>query len=217
MKSIKKIFVAIILLMAMLTFSACSDDALPDENNPVDTGDNNSDNPGDNGSTDDNNDDLMEDSALIEIFETKLYNNAIDLIARYVGGYGLDLDLDSHDINDERGKYAEVKNIKDIAELKATYEAVFSRGLLDKYVYPGFFEREPPLFAEYDGKLYYDTDAAGGMSSEPDFTRAKVINKSADTFEIEMPMANGDIFTYKIVQQNGNWVLDSFYVFDLQN
>jgi hypothetical protein len=161
--------------------------------------------------------DKMEDSALIDMFETTLYNNAITLISMYVGGFGLDLDWDSFDNSNERGKYIEVGNIKNIASLKANYEAVFSRGLLDKYIYPVLFEREVPLFVEYDGKLHYNADTGGGMSAAPDFTRASVTNKSADTFEIEMPMANDAIFTYKVVQQNGNWVLDSFYVFDLQN
>jgi len=210
----KKIICFLIAFILLITLVACSDNTPTENDTPTDTGDNSSTNPVDNNPPDNGKDDLMEDSALIDIFETKLYHNAINLISQYVGGIGLDLDMDSYDINDERNRYAEVRNIKDIAELKANYEAIFSRGLLDKYVYPGFFEGESPLFVEYDGKLHYRADAAGGMRSEPDFARAKVINKSADVFEIEMPMANGEIFTYKVVQQNGNWVLDSFFYFD---
>ena len=157
--------------------------------------------------------DKMEDAAIIDMFETKLYNNAKTVMCWYMGGdLGLDLNKNSTFCGDDGGKYVEVKNIKDTAVLKANYEAVFSRRLLDNSLYPVLFE--VPVFVEHNGKLYFNTGLGGGMTDEPDFTRARVINKNADTFEIEMPMANGTIFTYKVVQQNGNWVLDSFFYFD---
>ena len=97
--------------------------------------------------------------------------------------------------------------------MKANFEVVFSLKLLESVIYPRTIEQL--IFIEEDGKLYY-TGSGGGGGYAPDFTRAKVTSKSADVFEIEVPMVTpaddeGKIFAYKAVQQNGNWVLDNYY------
>ncbi|MCL2518632.1 MAG: hypothetical protein FWF15_08725 [Oscillospiraceae bacterium] len=207
MKSSKKIVTVFILLTLILTFISCANDT--DSKtllfSPVAVKD-----PAD----------KMEDTALIEMFETKLYENAKTVIRWYIYGSGfdsdLDLDMDSTFNNGNSANYVEVKDIKDMATLKAHYEAVFSSRILDKYIYP-IFEGDTPTFVEHNGKLYFNTGVAGGFIDAPDFTLAKVINKSTDTFEIEMPMDDPDIgvavFTYKAIQQNGNWVLDRYFYY----
>ena len=162
----------------------------------------------------------MSDTELISMLETKLYKNANDFYGGWIcSSSGLDLDESiTYDTGDSAMQYVLVKDIKNITELKAKCEGIFSINLLGKSVYPWLIEGDYPLFIENDGKLYYNKSTGAGAGYAPDFTRAKVTNKSADSFEIEVPMTTvddeeGSIFVYKAVEQNGNWVLDSFYYF----
>jgi len=196
MKSTTKIILAILLLMAMLTFLSC-----------------NGDNKNESASE-------MSDAELIAMLETELYKNANEFYSGWIcSSSGLDLDESSiYDAGEETGTYVEVKSIKNIAELKLKCEAIFSVRLLESKIYPWLIEGEYPLFVEDSGKLYYNMSTGAGAGYASDFTRAKVISKSSDSFEIEAPMATvddeeGNIFVYKAIKQNGNWVLDSFYYF----
>ena len=161
--------------------------------------------------------DKMEDTALISLFENTLYYNASKLRGWILGE--LDLDYDSvFETNDDRLEYVLVKNISDMAAFKANFEAVFSNALLSKAVYPWVIEGDTPLFVENDGKLYFNKNTGGGVGFAADFTRANVTAKSENAFEIGVPMitaddSEGEIFIYKIVQQNGKWVLDSHHYF----
>jgi hypothetical protein len=175
----------------------------------------------------------MEDATLIHIFETFLYKNAKDVLDGWLlSGSGLDLDENSIlDIETENtGRTLgtiggappivyEIKNIKNIAAVKANLETVFSLRLLENTIYPQYFESEYALFIEKNGKLYYSAAIGGEDSRIVDFTRARVTNKNAHTFEIEVPMTTpsnqeGEWFVFKAEQQNSNWVLDSFYYFE---
>ena len=195
MKPIKKIILVLILLMAILTFLSCNGDKTESAAE-------------------------MSDTELISMLETKLYKNANDFYGGWIcSSSGLDLDESiTYDTGDSAMQYVLVKDIKNITELKAKCEGIFSLRLLEKSVYTWLIEGEYPLFIENDGKLYYNKSTGAGAGYASDFTRAKVANKSADSFEIEVPMATvddeeGSIFVYKAIRQNGNWVLDSFYYF----
>ena len=117
----------------------------------------------------------------------------------------------------------EVKNMKSIAEAKANLEAVFSlRFLNNSIVYPYYIDgvEGSAKFIEENGKLYYIGYTGPMVESvfAPDFTRAVVKSKNESAFEIEVPMINrfnpdekGELFAYKVVQQNRYWVLDNFF------
>ena len=195
MKSAKKIITVLILLMAVLTFISC-------ESNKTESAVE------------------MSDTELISMLETKLYKNANDFYGGWIcSSSGLELDENSFlDTDNSVNTYVEVKSIKDMAELKAKCEEIFSIRLLESKIYPWLIKGEYPLFVEYSGKLYYNMNTGAGAGYAPDFSRAKVTSKSTDSFEIEAPMITvddeeGNIFVYKAVWQNGNWVLDSFYYF----
>jgi len=158
----------------------------------------------------------MSDAELVTLLE-KLVKNADDLVGGWIlSGIGLALDEQSvFDGGNPNARYVEVKNIKDMASLKANLEIVFSNRFLEDLVFPFIFDKELPLFIEQGGKLYFDNGRGGGGGPPSDFTRAKIINKGASTFEIEVPLAaitdEEKLFIYKAVQQNGNWVLDSYW------
>jgi len=158
----------------------------------------------------------MADTELIGLLE-KLVNNADDLVGGwFLSGNGLELDEQSIFVGgNPNARYVEVKNIKDMASLKANLEIVFSHRFLEDLVFPFIFDKELPLFIEQGGKLYFDDSRGSGGGPPSDFTRAKVISKGTNTFEIEVPLTaitdEEKLFIYKAVQQNGNWVLDSYW------
>ena len=164
--------------------------------------------------------DKMDDAALVSLLE-KLYKNAA-LPANWIWGMwdqNIVVSIDNV-LLDESGnpKCYLVENIPNIEALKVNLEAIYSDKLLANIIYPMMISGNPSFFIEEDGKLYINPYATGVLYAAPDFTRANVIKKSSDTFEIEVPMtqiddAEGKIFVYKAVQQKGNWVLDNFFYF----
>lgn len=93
--------------------------------------------------------------------------------------------------------------------------------LYEKTIYPTVLNSEFALFKEHDGKLYIKSDnvsAGGGPAMNAlDYTQATIQSKTADSFEVVAPMleidGNGTPFTYKVIRQDGLWVLDSFASF----
>ena len=162
--------------------------------------------------------DEMDDAELIAMAET-LYTNVMK-IYNWTGAAGISLDHDTvlRKENDDKVVYVAVTSFPNMASLIANCEAVLSKELFAAVVFPQLAEGEYPLFIEEDGKLYMNMNVGGGVAIIPDYTRAKVIAKTADTFEIEIPMVSldneeGEMFVYKAVRQNDNWVLDSHYYF----
>jgi hypothetical protein len=172
--------------------------------------------------------DDMEDADLISMFEATIYKNATDaLFGWLLDSGGLDLDENSI-LNPEAADWVrppgiigppppfiyEIKNMNSAAQARANLEAVFSFRYLEKTIYPLFIDQ----FVEQDGKFWYHPLIGGGTAYYADFTRAKVIDKSADAFKIETPMVTpsdqtGELFTYRVGRQNGYWVLDNYYAY----
>lgn len=176
----------------------------------------------------------MTDAEIISMFETALYKNAYHLWKGWImSGNGLDLDKNSFlpetvqppDWVPAPGSHGgwgptayEVINMKSIDEVKANIEAFFSLRFCESFIYPTFIEGDFPLYVEVNGKLFYTASSGEYSVIVPDFTRAEVKSKSESSFEIEVPMIvpvdpdwEEETFVYKVIQQNGNWVLDNLY------
>ena len=162
----------------------------------------------------------MEDAALISIFE-EIYNKGATINNwRNCVSFNVDYDIihtirvqDKYDV-----QYFKAKSLPNIASVKASCELVFSDELLTNRVYPILFEGDYHVFTEVDGALYINADGDYITSFGVDYARAVVIEKTADSFVIEVPMISlwnpdGDIFQYKVVKQNGNWVLNDHFHF----
>jgi len=163
--------------------------------------------------------DNIDESVLVALLENTLYANGMIIVGWITSGTGLDLDNNSvYETENAVLEYVLVKNIQNMAALKTNCEAVFSKTFLSSHVYSFLTEGNLPLFVENDGKLYYNKNTGGGVGFAPDFSRATVTGKNADSFEIQVPMCtyddpDGELFTFKAIQQNGNWVLNSCYYF----
>jgi hypothetical protein len=163
--------------------------------------------------------DKMDDTALVALLEDTLYANGMIIMNWIISGSGLDLDFEAvYETDNAALEYVLVKNIQNMEALKANCEAVFSKVFLSSHVYSFMTEGNSPIFAENDGKLYYNKNTGGGVGFVPDFSRATVTGKNADSFEVQTPIvtqedADGKLFGFKAVRQNGNWVLDSYYFF----
>ena len=159
--------------------------------------------------------DQMGQADLLAAFESTIYPNGM-IAFDFINGQNIETDMDVTLPGQGRAGYAQVLHISNMAELKADDEAIFSAAFCTNTVYPIFLEGDWPLFIEEDGKLFFNTQAGAGIGEAPDFAGAKVVSTSADAFEIEVAMIGpgsdvGIPFTYRMVKQNGYWVLDNFY------
>lgn len=159
------------------------------------------------------------DQTLISILSEKLYANGMVVMGWINAGVGIEKDKTETFTpeNSNATSYVLVTNIPNIKLLKANCELVFSKRFLKSNIYPIIIDGETPLFIENKGKLYFNTNTGGGSAYAPDFARARVVSKSKNEFEIEVPITtidnqNGEPFVYKVLKQDGNWVLDEFYV-----
>lgn len=166
----------------------------------------------------DKNADEMDDSELIAMFDI-LYQNGVDAFNWPAGSGGIEHNENESITGADSETWDKVTNIATLMDLHTNYETVFSKKLLDNSVYPEFFEGKHNTFKEIDGELYIRRGLGVGIGVIPDFNNTKVTSKNPDSFSIETPMLEvGDVvagtFTHTIVKQNGNWVLDSFVLFD---
>lgn len=159
------------------------------------------------------------DQTLISILSENLYTNGMVVMNWINAGVGIEKDETNTFTpeNSSTTSYVLVTNITSIKLLKANCEMVFSKRLLKSTIYPIILDGETPLFIENKGKLYFNTNTGGGSAYAPDFARAKIVSKSENEFEVEVPITtidnqNGIPFIYKVIKQDGNWVLDEFYI-----
>lgn len=159
------------------------------------------------------------DQALIAILSENLYTNGMIVVGWINAGVGIEKDEANTftPANSNTTSYVLVTNITSVKLLKANCEMVFSKRFLKSTIYPIILDGETPLFIENKGYLYFNTNTGGGSAYAPDFARAKVISKSENAFEVEVPITtidnqNGNPFIYKVLKQDGNWVLDEFYL-----
>jgi len=164
--------------------------------------------------------DKMEADALISIFEEIYEKGAKINDWRNCLSFNVDYDIiqiirvqDKYDV-----PYFKAKSLPNIASVKANCELVFSDELLTNRVYPILFEGDYHVFTEVESELYMNASGDYVTSFGVDYARAVVIEKNADSFVIEVPMISlwnpdGDIFQYKVVRQNANWVLNDHFHF----
>lgn len=159
------------------------------------------------------------DQTLISILSDNLYTNGMVVMGWINAGVGIEKDETKTFTpeNSNTTAYVLVTNITSVKMLKTNCEMVFSKRFLKSAIYPIILDGETPLFIENKGKLYFNTNTGGGSAYAPDFARAKVISKSENEFEVEVPITtidnqNGIPFIYKVIKQDGNWVLDEFYI-----
>lgn len=166
--------------------------------------------------------DTMDDAVLIVLFE-KVYNNACvsnDWLLNVVIAYDEDDILPgSEGGTASAAQYAHVTGVDSMDTLKKYLGYCFSDNLLKTYIYPTYFECDIPKFIEQDGKLYENINTGGAIQQKPDYQASTVTEKSAASFTVNAPMHGPDnvvleVYAYTVVQQNGYWVLDSFYFFD---
>lgn len=161
--------------------------------------------------------DKLKDEALLALFQDTLYTNAITAID-WVNCIGIETDSSVVFPGTKGTNYVLVTNIQNMEDLHANYLAIFSQRLLQEHVCPTFLECRDPLFLEEDGQLYINNQAGGVSGAVPDFTRDVVITKTADSFEIEVPLTTpndqtGMPYIFKVINQDGYWVLDTFFYF----
>ncbi len=162
--------------------------------------------------------DKTDDIDLIKILKDKLLPN-YRIVQNWIGGGGLDLDFNkkinfNKSLKDSNHELILMNSFKTINRFKYNLKAVFSEDMLNHIVYPIFFNEEHPIVIESEGSLYYDYDRGFGIGHTPDFDRAVISNKGSDWFEVTVPIVTiddevGIPYTYKIVKENGNWVMDN--------
>ena len=164
--------------------------------------------------------DQMDDSELINILQNNLYHN-IRIIQDWIctGGTLQRESATTYDSGDNRADYQLISNIKDKSALEINIKSIFTDEYSEGKIYPLLFEGDLPLFVEVDGKLYNNANTGGALTYYPDFTRAKVTSKTADGFDVEVPITyiddpEGKPYIYKIVLQDGKWLLANDYWFN---
>ena len=125
----------------------------------------------------------------------------------------------TYNSGDKRANYVLINNINNMKSLEKCMKIIFTDKYLQDIIYPKLFNSELPLFIEVDGKLYYNANTGGGIDYNPDFSRAKVVKKTSDSFEIEIPIthliSSEELYTFRVVNQGGKWKIDRDYWFDL--
>lgn len=157
----------------------------------------------------------IDNEELIKIFEEHIIPNYIIFRDMYQSGRYLKINHNDHfDLGN--GTYALVENIANVAELKVHLEHIFSANFLKERFYPYFFENETPLFLEKNSKLYYNYNTGGGGGYVIDFESAAITNKSEGSFDVTVEVwvyERSEMFTFRIINQNGCLVMDNDYLY----
>lgn len=164
--------------------------------------------------------DELTDSDLIDILQNKLLPSDRIIQNMVCNGDYLERDFSStYNSRDKRANYVLINNINNMKSLEKCMKIIFTDKYLQDIIYPKLFNSELPLFIEVDGKLYYNANTGGGIDYNPDFSRAKVVKKTSDSFEIEIPIthliSSEELYTFRVVNQGGKWKIDRDYWFDL--
>lgn len=164
------------------------------------------------------------DSELIAIFDT-LYPQARDAFTCKI--FKVD-ESDTYNVQDKASIYHAIDNFSSMEEVVQNYEAIFTYDYFQGVIFPDYFimpytaggvlENELPLIIDRKDKLYLNSNAVGLVASEK-ILGTEVISKSADSFEVRVTYewVGGCRHPYvvTVVSQNGLWVLDNFYFFDI--
>ncbi|MFM1654069.1 hypothetical protein ACI7RC_18505 [Brevibacillus sp. B_LB10_24] len=109
------------------------------------------------------------------------------------------------------------ENFKSVADLKKAVEEVFTEDFAQNRFYSHYLvldEGTPPLYKDYEGKLYVDTDRGGhGWATKFLIDTAKLKGQKENVAEIELDITvldePSDPLTIKIENVNGKWLLAS--------
>jgi cell division inhibitor SulA len=164
--------------------------------------------------------DEMTDNELIKLLQNELLPNSRIFQNLICNGDHLERDFTTtYDSGDNRANYVLIKNFSNKKALESCINDVFTDEYLVNTIYPILYDSELPLFIEVDGRLYNNAETGGGIDYNPDFSRATVMSKTPDSFEVEVPITHmvdpEGLYIYKVVKQKGNWLLDCDYWLDL--
>ncbi|GAA3413803.1 stalk domain-containing protein [Paenibacillus hodogayensis] len=110
----------------------------------------------------------------------------------------------------------DTENVKSIADLKKVVEDVFTKELAQKLFYAHYLESKDaglPLYKEYEGRLYVNTNNGGhGSASKYFMDTAKIISQEGNVVVVEFHTTEYDSpykMTVKLEKVNDKWLLAS--------
>ncbi|MEF3305642.1 hypothetical protein [Paenibacillus sp. GYB003] len=146
----------------------------------------------------------------------RLIPKALDMYGIFNGSGSFKVDV-TKTIPHEAG-YALVldPNYKSVADLKKAVEDIFTKDIAQKVFYSRCLtpEKDRPLYKDYDGKLYVDTNNGGkGWATKYLIDTAKLKGQKYQVAEIELDTTvldePADKLIVKIENVNGKWLLAS--------
>ena len=157
----------------------------------------------------------MRGDELTDLFVNRIFANYTEWNNIADNGTALTLDFnDEYDDGNDATQYYLVLNIQDYAAFQELTDAVFSRGFQENVLFPQYIDQICPLFVSHNNRLYYNYNTGGCVEFIIDPASAEITDRTDDSFSVSVGVNTHEVsetFVYRIVRQDGHWVMDNDY------
>ena len=157
----------------------------------------------------------LSDDELTDLFVNRIFANYTEWNNIACNGIALALDFnDEYDDGNDATQYYLVLNIQDYAAFQELTDAVFSRGFQETVLFPEYIDPICPLFVSHNDRLYYNYNTGGCVEFIIAPASAEIADRTDDSFSVSIGVSTHEVsgtFVYRIVRQDGHWVMDNDY------